>query len=131
MNNFSKVYRNKSTVIPKDIAKKKDIKNQAFVKWTIYRRTNEIFLETLFKEDINPDYLDEIIKTDDYIIVYRNIYQKRHLILPVEVEQALNFDSKVHLLNWSIKNNKIRIEKIRKNNIQNISGILKEENKVK
>lgn len=129
MKNISKVYRNQSTIIPKDIAKKKDLEKQAYVKWTINKKTDEIFLETLFKEDIKLDYLDKVIKTDDYVIIYRNIYQKRHLILPVEVEQALNFDLKIHLLIWSIKDDKIKIDKIRKVKLQNISGILKEDNK--
>ena len=126
MKNTSKVYRNMSTVIPKDIIKRKNIKNQTFVKWIINNKTNEIFLETLFKENISPDCIDNIIKTDNHIIVYRNIYQKNHLILPVEVEEALNFDLKIHLLKWSITNDKIKIDKIRKITLQNISGILKE-----
>ncbi len=129
MKNFSKVYRNQSTIIPKCIVKKKNIKNQEFVKWTINKKTNEIILETLFKEEINPNNIDNIIKTDKHVIIYRNIYQKKHLILPVEVEQALKFDLKIHLLKWSIKDDKIKIEKIRKINLQNISGILKQENK--
>ena len=129
MKNTSKVYRNMSTVIPKDIIKRKNIKNQTFVKWIINNKTNEIFLETLLKENISPDCIDNIIKTDNHIIVYRNIYQKNHLILPVEVEQALNFDLKIHLLKWSITNDKIKIDKIRKITLQNISGILKEKNK--
>lgn len=70
--------------------------------------------------------LDNIIKTDNHIIVYRLIYQKNHIILPVEVEQALNFDLKIHLLKWSIIDDKIKIDKIRKINLRNISGILKE-----
>ena len=130
MKNTSKVYRNMSTVIPKDIIKRKNIKNQTFVKWIINNKTNEIFLETLLKENISPDCIDNIIKTDNHIIVYRNIYQKNHLILPVEVEQALNFDLKIHLLKWSITNDKIKIDKIRKITLQNISGTLKEKNKM-
>lgn len=126
MKNISKVYRNMSTVIPKDIVKRKNINNQTFVKWIINNKTNEIFLKTLFEGDINPDCLDNIIKTDNHIIVYRLIYQKNHIILPVEVEQALNFDLKIHLLKWSIIDDKIKIDKIRKINLRNISGILKE-----
>lgn len=126
MKNISKVYRNMSTVIPKDIVKRKNINNQTFVKWIINNKTNEIFLKTLFEGDINPDCLDNIIKTDNHIIVYRHIYQKNHIILPVEVEQALNFDLKIHLLKWSIIDDKIKIDKIRKINLRNISGILKE-----
>lgn len=126
MKNISKVYRNMSTVIPKDIVKRKNIKNHDFVKWIINNKTNEIFLETLFKEDINPDRIDGIIKKKDRIIIYRNIYPKNHLILPAEVEQALNFDLKIHLLKWSMIDDKIKIDKIRRINLQNISGILKE-----
>ena len=126
MKNISKVYRNMSTVIPKDIVKRKNIKNHDFVKWIIKNKTNEIFLETLFKEDINPDRIDGIIKKEDCIIIYRNIYPKNHLILPAEVEQALNFDLKIHLLKWSMIDDKIKIDKIRRINLPNISGILKE-----
>lgn len=126
MKNISKVYRNMSTVIPKDIVKRKNIKNHDFVKWIIKNKTNEIFLEILFKEDINPDRIDGIIKKEDRIIIYRNIYPKNHLILPAEVEQALNFDLKIHLLKWSMIDDKIKIDKIRRINLQNISGILKE-----
>ncbi len=87
MKNYSKVYRNHSTVIPKEIVRRKSIKNHAFVKWNINRKTNEIFLETIYKDDMNPDNIDNIIKTDEHVIIYRNIYQENHLALPVEVEK--------------------------------------------
>lgn len=62
MKNISKVYRNMSTVIPKDIVKRKNINNQTFVKWIINNKTNEIFLKTLFEGDINPDCLITLLK---------------------------------------------------------------------
>ena len=43
MKNISKVYRNQSTVIPKDIVKKKDIENQTFVNGLSIKRRMKYF----------------------------------------------------------------------------------------
>lgn len=126
---YSKVYRNQSTIIPIDIANKINIKEENVAKWTINKKNEEITIELLFKENINKNYLDRVIKTEDNILIYRNISQKRHIILPVEVEQVLKFDLKSNLLKWTLEKNKIKIDKITKNDLLNISGIL-QDNKV-
>lgn len=126
---YSKVYRNQSTIIPIDIANKINIKEENVAKWTINKKNEKITIELLFKENINKNYLDRVIKTEDNILIYRNISQKRHIILPVEVEQVLKFDLKSNLLKWTLEKNKIKIDKITKNDLLNISGIL-QDNKV-
>ena len=124
---YSKVYRNQATVIPKEIKTKKNNKTNDIIKWTININYKEITVDILPKEEVKQELYDKIIRTEDYIYVYRNISKRRHITLPAEVENLLNFSYKKHLIKWTVKDGKIRIEKSCKESLLSISGILKKE----
>lgn len=120
---YSRVYRNQATVIPKEI-NVKTIEKENVIKWTINQKSQEISANFLSKRDMNKDNINKIIKTEEFVYIYRNISEKRHIVLPVEVEKILNFDYKRDLLKWTVKSDKIVIDKLPKANFMNISGIL-------
>ena len=120
---YSRVYRNQATVIPKEI-NVKTIEKENVIKWTINQKSQEISANFLSKRDMNKDNINKIIKTEEFVYIYRNISEKRHIVLPVEVEKILNFDYRRDLLKWTVKSDRIIIDKLPKADLMKISGIL-------
>ena len=128
---YSKVYRNQATVIPKEIEKQKEFKTNDIIKWIINRSNKQVNIEIIPQNDIDEELIDEIIKTDDYVHIYRNISQRRHVVLPVEIERILDYNFKKDLLKWTISDDEILVEKIVKVSLLNISGILNKNREIR
>ncbi len=124
---YSKVYRNHSTVIPIVVKEITKFKTSDIIKWTINKKINKITIQIIPRENASEKYVNQTIKSEDYVDIYRNISQRRHIIFPVEIEEYLEFDNKIHLIKWNISEEEISIEKSLQVKLLSIAGILDEE----